>query len=87
MAKDRTNPRLDYRIVLTMSDMRARHSKEVEAATRAGQGDHVLKTVVRRSVTFADAAAARESVLSFAPRSAAASFYRELANEIELLKK
>ena len=76
------NPLLDYRVLLTMFDARAGHCHEVaEQATRLF-GHHLFETSIRRSYAFADAAAARQPILSFAPRSVGAASYRRLAQEV-----
>lgn len=87
VARQRVNPRLKFQILLTMSDGRSRHSREVEAITRKGHGDHVLQTVIRRSIVHADATAAGQSVLAYSPRSPAAELYRQLAVEIDRTEK
>jgi chromosome partitioning protein len=45
-------------------------------------GDDVLETVIGRTVKFPDASVAGEPLTQFAPSSAAADAYRQLAREL-----
>ncbi len=82
VARARNNPNLRLRILLTMFDARARHCAEVEAEVRKRFGAEVLAPVIRRSITFAEASLAHQSILQFAPRSAGAKAYRAVAQEL-----
>ena len=82
VARGRGNPGLQMKILLTMFDNRVRHCAEVEAETRRVFGTEVLEPVIKRSILFAYAALAGESMLAYAPRSAAAQSYRDAAKEI-----
>jgi chromosome partitioning protein len=55
--KQRVNPSLEVRILRTMYDGRSLHAREVlEEIAQAG-GEQVLKTIIARTIRFADAAA------------------------------
>ena len=81
--RERLNPALAWgAIVITRSDRRTRHGPEVaeRVAARIAEilpGIPVVR--VREDVKLAEAAAAREGILSFAPKSRAAEDYRGLA--------
>lgn len=83
VARARYNPGLRLKILLTMFDGRARHCAEVEAQVRKRFGAQVLEPVVRRSIAFAEASLAHQSILQFAPRSAGARTYRAVAQELQ----
>lgn len=82
VARARYNPNLRLKILLTMYDARARHCAEVEAEVRKRFGAQVLTPVIRRSIAFAEASLAHQSILQFAPRSAGAQAYRAVAQQL-----
>ncbi|HEY1529435.1 MAG TPA: ParA family protein [Galbitalea sp.] len=81
--KDRLNPaiKLDG-IFATMYDGRTLHTREVLERVVTTFGDEVLETVIGRTVKFPDASVAGEPLTHFAPSSAAADSYRQLAREL-----
>lgn len=81
-ARKSGNPTLRHKILLTMFDVRAGHCRDI--AAEAGQlfERDLLQTHIRRSYAFADAAQARESILTYSPKSSGAIAYRALAQEI-----
>jgi len=81
--KDRLNPaiKLDG-ILATMYDGRTLHTREVLERVVNTFGDDVLETVIGRTVKFPDASVAGEPLTQFAPSSAAAESYRQLAREL-----
>jgi chromosome partitioning protein len=81
--KDRLNPaiKLDG-ILATMYDGRTLHTREVLERVVSTFGDDVLETVIGRTVKFPDASVAGEPLTQFAPSSAAADSYRQLAREL-----
>ena len=79
----RLNPGLRIIGVLpTMFDPRTLHSREVLATVQQAFGDQVFRTVISRTVKFPDAAVAGEPITAFAPTSAGADAYRQLAREV-----
>ena len=82
VARSRYNPNLRLKILLTMYDTRARHCAEVESEVRKRFGAQVLTPVIRRSIAFAEASLAHQSILQFAPRSAGAQAYRAVAQQL-----
>jgi chromosome partitioning protein len=81
--RDRLNPRLELDgILATKFDSRTLHSREVVARVEEAFGSRLLHTVISRTVKFPDASVAAESILAYAPTSAGAAAYRQLAREL-----
>lgn len=81
--RDRLNPRLELDgILATMYDARTLHSREVVARVEEAFGSRLLHTVIARTVKFPDASVAGESILAYAPNSAGAASFRQLAREL-----
>ncbi|HNQ34662.1 MAG TPA: ParA family protein [bacterium] len=80
--KRKANNRLRARILRTMHDTRTLHSREVVEELAKVFPEEVYRTVIKRTVRFADAALAGQSILSYAGRSEGAQAYRDLALEV-----
>ena len=81
--RERLNPRLQIDGILpTMYDPRTLHGKEVLARVEDAFGNRLFETVIRKTVRFAEAPVAGESILTYAPTSAGAEAYRKLAQEV-----
>jgi chromosome partitioning protein len=81
--RERLNPRLQIDGILpTMYDPRTLHGKEVLARVESAFGPQLFKTVIRKTVRFAEAPVAGESILTYAPTSPGAEAYRALAQEV-----
>ena len=81
--RERLNPRLQIDGILpTMFDPRTLHGKEVLARVEDAFGPQLFKTVIRKTVRFAEAPVAGEPILTYAPTSAGAEAYRALAQEV-----
>ncbi len=84
--RKRLNPKLKIEgILLTMADTRAALTRDVQTAVEQQYGDdiHIFSAVVRRSVRFAESAAAGQSLIAYDPRGAGANAYRAIAKEID----
>ena len=84
--RKRLNPSLKIEgILLTMADTRTSLTRDIQAAVaqQYGHGMRIFNTVIRRSVRFAESAAAGRSLIAYDPRSAGANAYRAVAREIE----
>ena len=84
--RKRLNPHLKIEgILLTMADTRAALTRDIQAAVEQQYGDdmRVFNAVVRRSVRFAESAAAGRSILAHDPRGPGATAYRAIAKEID----
>jgi chromosome partitioning protein len=79
-----TNPHLQITgMVATMFDGRSRHAREVLADVGSRYGVKVMQPPVRKSIRFAEAAQAGQSILSYAPSHPGADAYRELGRQID----
>ena len=80
---DRLNPSLKIVGVLaTMYDARTVHGREVLGRVEEAFGDRVFRTVVSKTIRFAEAPVAGESILTYAGDSPGAAAYRGLAEEV-----
>ena len=81
--RDRLNPKLRLDgILATMYDGRTLHGREVFARVVEAFGDQVYDTVISRTVRFPETTVAGQPITSWAPSSAGAQAYRELAMEV-----
>lgn len=69
--------------VATMVDMRRTLDQQITDMLRSQEDMRLCETLVRRSVACAEAHAAREPVTTYAPNSAGAKDYQQLATELE----
>jgi chromosome partitioning protein len=81
--KERLNPRLHIDgIVATMFDKRTLHAREVLERVEDAFGPWLFNTKIRKTIRFAEAPVAGESILTYAPTSTGAAAYRKLATEV-----
>ncbi len=81
--KERLNPKLEVEgILATMYDARTTHSREVLARVVEAFGDTVFHTVINRTVRFPETTVVGEPITTYAPASAGATAYRDLAKEV-----
>lgn len=81
--KERLNPELQIEgILATMLDSRTIHGREVLGRVTEAFGDRLFKTIIHRTIRFAEAPVAGEPILTYSPRSAGAQEYRDLAREV-----
>ncbi len=85
--RERGNPHMQLRLLVTMRDARVTLQAEYEAQMRGAFGREVFTVVIPRTATFENAASAHQSVLQFAPSTPAAAAYRALADEVRHLNK
>jgi chromosome partitioning protein len=76
------NPTLTHRILVTKHEPKTSHARAMLAALQNAYPDELYQAIVPYSVRAKDAAAAHESVLTFAPKSTVAEAYSRLADEI-----
>jgi chromosome partitioning protein len=80
---ERLNPNLEIvGILATMYDARTVHGREVLGRVEDAFGDRVFQTVIVKTIRFAEAPVAGESILTYAADSPGAAAYRELAKEV-----
>ena len=83
---ERLNPNLEIvGILATMYDARTVHGREVLGRVEDAFGDRVFQTVIVKTIRFAEAPVAGESILTYAADSPGAAAYRELAKEVMAL--
>jgi len=70
-------------IVCTIMEAGTNLGRSVERQIRARYGDLVFHTVIPRNVKLAEAPAAGEPIITYAPTSAGAVAYRALTDELE----
>jgi chromosome partitioning protein len=81
--RERLNPKLEITgILATMFDPRTLHSREVMARVVEAFGDTVFDSVINRTVRFPETTVAGAPITVWAPRSAGAKAYRQLAREV-----
>jgi chromosome partitioning protein len=84
-ARERGNPRLLLRVLITMRVARAALQSKYEIRIRETFGREVFTTVIPRTLAFESAASAHQSLLQFAPSLPASQAYRALADEVRQL--
>ena len=83
LVRENLNPDVHIAGILpTMFDARTLHGNEAVEVLRKNFGDLVFKTVVKKTIKFAEAPVMGSSVLAYAPSSDAAEAYRSLAREV-----
>ena len=83
MIRENLNPNVEIEGILpTMYDRRLLHSREAVDILKENFGDLVYKTMIRKTVRYAEAPVKGQSVLSYEPSGEAAGLYRELAKEV-----
>jgi chromosome partitioning protein len=81
--QERLNPSLQLDgIVATMFDSRTLHAREVMDRVQQQFDRKLFDTVIRKTIRFAEAPVAGQPMLTYAPSSAGAQAYRELAKEV-----
>ena len=83
MIKENLNPRVRIEGILpTMLDSRTVHAKEAVGILEENFGDLVFETRIKKAIKFAEAPVRGASVLKYDPKSNAAGYYRDLAQEV-----
>ena len=81
LAKESLHPDLDWLgVMLNIADMRLVHSREAQAQLSERFGEKLFKTVIRRSIRYAESAERGVSILDYAPDLGAD--YLALAGEL-----
>lgn len=83
--RKKLNPRLGIAgILLTMADARTILAQDIFNAVTAQYGAdiHIFDTVIRRSIRFAESAAAGQSLLAYDPKSQGAEAHRQIARTL-----
>jgi chromosome partitioning protein len=81
--QERINPDLQVEgILATMLDARTIHGREVLSRVTDAFGDKLFKTIIHKTIKFAEAPVAGEPIVTYSPKSGGAREYRELAREV-----
>jgi chromosome partitioning protein len=81
--RDKLNPTLKIAGILpTIYKSRTLHSQEVLDLVKERYGDQVFDVRIDNSIRFAESPLAGQSILQYAPTSAGANAYRELARQV-----
>ena len=76
------NPNLKSKVLRTLHQARTIHASEASDELEKVLGDQIYKTIIHRTIKFAEASVAGEPLLSYLPESKGATAYRELAKEV-----
>jgi chromosome partitioning protein len=83
MIRENLNPNVEIQGFLpTMFDRRLLHSREAVEILKENFGDLVFRTLIRKTIRYAEAPVKGQSVLSYEPSGEAAALYRDLAEEV-----
>jgi chromosome partitioning protein len=83
LVRENLNPEVHIAGILpTMFDARTIHGNEAVDILRDSFGDLVFRTVIKKTIKFAEAPVRGASVIAYAPQSDAAEAYRALAREV-----
>jgi chromosome partitioning protein len=81
LARDSLNPDLEWLgVVLNITDMRTRHSREAFESLKEHFGDKLVTTTIRSSIAYAESAERALSILDYRPDLGAD--YLEVADEL-----
>lgn len=81
--RERLNPNLRLEgVIATMYDGRTIHGRDVFDRVKEAFGEVVFDTTIGKTIRFAEAPVAGESILTYAPTSAGAKAYRALGREV-----
>jgi chromosome partitioning protein len=83
-ARERTNPYLRYRILVTMYDPRNRIHRTVLDQLRGAFPGAVLETVIEMDSALRESQVFGQPITAYAPQSRAATQYRALAQELSV---
>ena len=76
------NPQLEAKVLRTLHQARTIHATEASAELENVLGGQIYRTIIHRTIKFAEASVAGEPILSYRPKSKGAMLYRELAKEV-----
>lgn len=83
MIRENLNPEVEIRGILpTMFDSRTVHGQEAIDILRDNFGPLVFKTVVRKTIRFAEAPVKGSSIMKYDPKGPGAEAYRAVAREV-----
>lgn len=77
-----TNPRLRYRVLITMFDKRNRISHIIHDQIRRKYGDRVFQTIISIDTKLRESPVVGQAITQYAPNSRSAQEYHALATEL-----
>jgi chromosome partitioning protein len=80
--RERTNPELRYRLVLTMFDKRNRIHSDLHDQIRRVFGDAVFNSVIEIDTKLRESPILNQPITTYAPNSRGSEQYRQLAEEL-----
>jgi len=82
MVRQKTNPNLAYRVLITMFDKRSRLNRRIQKQMKDWLERGLLQTVVEMDAKLRESAALGQPITQYAPKARAAIQYRALAQEL-----
>ncbi len=82
--RERTNPRLGYRLLVTMFDGRGTFHTRMLAQMRDYFSEGLLQTIIGFDTKLREAQVAGRPITTYAPQSRGAQQYRQLAEELNI---
>jgi chromosome partitioning protein len=82
LVQEKTNPRLTYRVLITMYDRRNRISQIVLEQIQQGLGEVLFKTMIGVDTKLRESPAFGQPITRYAPKTRGAQQYRALAREL-----
>jgi len=79
---DTANPDLQVKLLRTMHDRRTNHSGVIVEELKKVFSGHIYRTVIKRTIDFADSTIVGLPIIRYAPDSEAAAAYRGLTKEV-----
>jgi chromosome partitioning protein len=82
LVRERTNPRLIYRVLVTMYDQRNKICQVILEQMQRGLSQVLLKTIIEVDTKLRESPAFAQPVTLYAPKTRGAQQYRALAKEL-----
>jgi chromosome partitioning protein len=82
LVRQKTNPHLNYRVLVTMYDRRNRISRSVLEQMQRGLSDALFKTIIEIDTKLRESPAFGQPITLYAPKTRGAQQYRALAEEL-----
>jgi chromosome partitioning protein len=82
LVREKTNPRLAYRVLVTMYDRRNRISRSVLEQMQQALGDTLFSTIIEVDTRLRESPAFGQPITCYAPNTRSAQQYRALAKEL-----
>jgi chromosome partitioning protein len=82
LVREKTNPQLTYRVLVTLYDRRNRISQAVLEQMRQALGDALFDTIIEVDTRLRESPAFGQPITCYAPSTRSAQQYRTLAKEL-----